>query len=163
MKDYTVEVTENKKIADGLYELTFASTDCGFEGLHCGRFLHMEVPGKLLRRPFCLYKFSETSISVAYAVVGDGTRNMTFLKRGDRLKVTLPLGNGWNLEEKHKKIVLLGGGVGCAPLAYVPVSYPNRKYYAISVLLINPRLHSSMNSPCARKKWFVLPTTEVTA
>ncbi len=130
MKDYTVEVTENKKIADGLYELTFASTDCGFEGLHCGRFLHMEVPGKLLRRPFCLYKFSETSISVAYAVVGDGTRNMTFLKRGDRLKVTLPLGNGWNLEEKHKKIVLLGGGVGCAPLAYVPVSYPNRKYYA---------------------------------
>ncbi len=40
----------------------------------------------------------------------------------------MPIGNGFTLEEKHRKIVLLGGGIGCAPLATVPVTYPDREY-----------------------------------
>ena len=130
MKDYLVRVTENKRVAEDLYELSFAPKVGKFEQMKCGQFLQLQVPGLLLRRPSCLYKFDAASVTVAYAVVGKGTKEMIGLKKGDEFKVTLPLGNGWTLEEKHKKIVLLGGGVGCAPLAYVPITYPNRDYYA---------------------------------
>lgn len=130
MKDYLVRVTENKKVAEDLYELTFAPKVGKFEQMKCGQFLQLQIPGLLLRRPFCLYKFDSDSITVAYAVVGKGTEKMVGLKKGDEFKATLPLGNGWTLQDKHKKVVLLGGGVGCAPLAYVPITYPDREYFS---------------------------------
>ena len=130
MRDYLAEVASNKEIAKNIYEMTLKNTDGDFERIHCGQFLHLEIPGLLLRRPFGIYKFGGNSISLAYAVLGKGTKEMTGLKNGEKLKVTLPLGNGFRLNDKQKKIVLLGGGMGCVPLAYIPETYPDRDYYA---------------------------------
>lgn len=130
MKDYLTEVVSNKEIAKNIYEMTLKNTEGEFEKIHCGQFLHLEIPGFLLRRPFGIYKFGGKEISISYAVLGKGTKEMTAIESGENIKVTLPLGNGFRLGEKHKKVVLLGGGMGCVPLAYVPESYPDRKYYA---------------------------------
>ena len=130
MKDYLTQVIENKPIAKDIYEMSLVSLDGDFEKIRCGQFLQLEVPGKLLRRPFGVYKFDNRVISISYAVVGDGTRAMTRIAPGDKVKATLPLGNGWWLSDKYKKVVLLGGGLGCVPLAYVPETYPDREYHA---------------------------------
>lgn len=132
MKDYTVEIVSNKPSARGIYEMTLACTNEKFEKMRCGQFLHLSIPNSkfLLRRPFCLYKFGDTEVTIAYAVVGEGTKEMTELKAGTLLKAALPLGNGFWLDEKYRKVALVGGGMGCAPLAYVPVTYPDRKYFS---------------------------------
>lgn len=130
MKDYLTEVVSNKEIARNVFEMTLKNESGDFEKIHCGQFLHLEIPGLLLRRPFGIYKFGGDVIAISYAVLGKGTKEMTSIQKGEKLKVTLPLGNGFWLENKHKKVVLLGGGMGCVPLAYVPETYPDRKFYA---------------------------------
>jgi dihydroorotate dehydrogenase electron transfer subunit len=41
------------------------------------------------------------------------------------------LGNSFKLEEKHKKIILVGGGIGIAPLLSVMTYYPDKEYTAL--------------------------------
>ena len=50
-------------------------------------------------------------------VVGDGTKWLGALKAGDKVNTLLPLGNGFTMPtEPGKKYLLVGGGVGSAPL-----------------------------------------------
>ena len=51
--------------------------------------------------------------------MGDGTRSMAACKVGDTLNCMYPLGNGFTIPETDgKKVLLVGGGVGTAPLLY---------------------------------------------
>ena len=128
MKDCEFTIRKMRNLTDNIVEFTLYS-DEQLPHVHCGQFLHLKLGGQfLLRRPFCIYKFDEHTVTIAVAVVGGGTRYMAGLKVGDKLSAVMPIGNGFTLEKKHRKIVLLGGGVGCAPLATVPVSYPDRDY-----------------------------------
>ena len=53
-------------------------------------------------------------------LVGNGTRWMATLKAGDVLNVVLPLGNGFTLPADNTvRPLLVGGGVGVAPLLYL--------------------------------------------
>ena len=128
MKDCEFILREKRKLTDNLIEFTLYSEE-KLPPVHCGQFLHLKLGGQfLLRRPFCIYKFDTHTVTIAVAVVGGGTRYMEKLNVGDNLSAVMPIGNGFTLTDKHRKIVLLGGGVGCAPLATVPVTYPDREY-----------------------------------
>ena len=53
-------------------------------------------------------------------VVGRVTRGLANLKTGDRIGVRGPYGRGWPmLESKQKDIVVVTGGLGCAPVVSV--------------------------------------------
>ena len=53
-------------------------------------------------------------------LVGDGTRRMAEYKPGDVVNIMLPLGNGFTLPaDKEQKLLLIGGGVGTAPMLYL--------------------------------------------
>ena len=53
-------------------------------------------------------------------MVGDGTRKLAELKPGDRLNVVMPLGNSFTVPEvKSERVLLVGGGVGTAPMLYL--------------------------------------------
>ena len=53
------------------------------------------------------------------AAVGDGTRQLQKLQNGDRLNCMLPLGNSFTMPtDSTQKVLLVGGGVGVAPLLY---------------------------------------------
>ncbi len=129
MKDYLLKVTSSRKLTDTVFELTLKS-DEKFEKIKSGQFLHLEVPSLLLRRPFCIYKFTDYTVTVVVAKVGKGTEILSRIKVGDKLKAILPIGNGFTLEEKHKNVVLIGGGVGNAPLLSVTAEYPNKNFTA---------------------------------
>ena len=49
--------------------------------------------------------------------MGEGTHTLATLKEGDKLNLVLPLGNGFSpIQKAGEKVLLVGGGVGVAPL-----------------------------------------------
>lgn len=49
-------------------------------------------------------------------VVGEGTRALSQVKSGDIVNLLLPLGNGFTTEGLKGRMLLVGGGVGTAPM-----------------------------------------------
>lgn len=86
--------------------------------IKAGQFIHIKLNDSslILRRPFCVYKSDDYSVTVIVAIVGKGTKVLASAKKGDKLMAVAPIGNGWTLESTHKKVALIGGGVGVAPL-----------------------------------------------
>lgn len=75
-----------------------------------------------LRRPISINfvdrKANELWLLVA--VIGDGTRHITSVSVGQKLNCVLPLGNGFTMPSSpDERILLVGGGVGVAPLLYM--------------------------------------------
>lgn len=88
-----------------------------------GQFVEIKVedsPSTFLRRPISINYVDEAKneLHLLVAIVGDGTRHLAQLKSGDTLNVMLPLGNGFSLSPTEGRL-LVGGGVGVAPLLYL--------------------------------------------
>lgn len=129
MKDYNLTLTENRQVADKIFKAEF-TCDQKLPGFRGGQFLHLQVPGKVLRRPFGILEMTENYLSIVYAVVGEGTQIMSEMKKGEILKAMLPLGNGFMLPKTYKKVALLGGGLGAVPLLPVITTYPDIEFYS---------------------------------
>lgn len=90
-----------------------------------GQFAELRIdntPTVVLRRPISVHSFDaeKNEIGFLVQVVGDGTRWLASLKAGDKLNTLMPLGNGFTLpEQPGGKYLLVGGGVGSAPLYYL--------------------------------------------
>ena len=90
-----------------------------------GQFVEVRVddsPSTFLRRPISINNvdYERHDLWLLVAAVGDGTRRLQQLRSGDTLNCVLPLGNSFTLPEKPgAKVLLVGGGVGVAPLLYL--------------------------------------------
>lgn len=97
-----------------------------------GQFVEIRVdgsPSTFLRRPIsiCNVDAERNELWLLIAVVGDGTRRLAALQPGDTLNCLLPLGRGFTLPESpDSKILLVGGGVGVAPLLYLGAELQRR-------------------------------------
>lgn len=87
-----------------------------------GHFVNVSLPSRtnanLLKRPFSIYGTDKEAIQILYKVKGDVTTVMTTLQKGDEVELLGPLGNTFTLPKK-KKVLLVGGGIGVAPLIYL--------------------------------------------
>lgn len=86
-----------------------------------GQFVHMRVPlmpQRILRRPFSVYARNAAAgtLEVLYQVVGAGTEHMTTLEAGLVCELIGPVGRGWQPPAHARRALLVGGGVGAAPL-----------------------------------------------
>lgn len=89
-----------------------------------GQFVEVLVEGSqttFLRRPISIHDFNpETNImSLLIQEIGDGTRIMGALSKGDTMNVMFPLGNWFSMPDKEENILLIGGGCGIAPLLFM--------------------------------------------
>ncbi len=78
----------------------------------------------LLRRPFSIHQAivengTITGIELLYKVVGPVTGRMAALAEGDDLNLVAPLGQGFRLPGLLSDVMLVGGGIGVAPLMYL--------------------------------------------
>jgi dihydroorotate dehydrogenase electron transfer subunit len=82
-----------------------------------GQFFMLEAPGRVLPRPMsvCLAKSGELAFLID--PIGPGTRALCDLEPGDHLHLLGPLGNGFDLDVERP--LLVGGGIGMAPLPYL--------------------------------------------
>lgn len=89
-----------------------------------GQFVEVRVddsPTTFLRRPISINFVDRTNneLWLLVAAIGDGTRRLSRLQQGDTLNCVLPLGNGFTMPRvASEKVLLVGGGVGVAPLLY---------------------------------------------
>ncbi len=90
------------------------------DGLRGGQFLHIKCgDGQLLRRPISVayagWDEPEDLATLIFEVRGEGTEWLSRRKVGDELDVIGPLGNGFDVSQPGRYL-LVGGGIGIPPL-----------------------------------------------
>ena len=86
-----------------------------------GQFVEVAVESApvLLNRPISIYNRTDKTLELLVAPIGTATKALGNYKPGDTLRVIGPLGNGYTTDfEAGSRVLLVGGGVGIAPLYY---------------------------------------------
>ena len=122
MKERTAEILVNKALSPDIYKLKLAVPEIP-AGVQAGQFVHLEVPGFSLRRPFTVADADRESITLLIRRHGKGTKALEALQPGDQLQVLGPLGQGYCPESGPA--LLLGGGIGAAALTLLARRLPN--------------------------------------
>ena len=90
-----------------------------------GQFVHLLVKDSssiFLRRPLSINYFDKekNEMWLLLLSVGGGTKRISELKPGESLNLLFPLGNTFSMPDKlNQKTLLIGGGVGTAPLLFL--------------------------------------------
>ncbi len=118
-----LEVLENRTINKDYYVLEVKSP-VSTEGILPGQFVEMLVKNTrnaFLRRPISIYDVNpeRNSFELLIQIVGEGTQLLSELKAGDKVDIIYPLGKTFSTLDAGKKALLIGGGVGVAPLLYL--------------------------------------------
>ena len=126
MKKYILDLTltANEHLRAG-YALLKLTHEQPLPKMYPGQFAELKVDGSettFLRRPISVNYVDEEKNEVWFLIheIGDGTRNLGSLEVGDELNVVMPLGNGFTMPSSgDEKVLLVGGGVGTAPLLFM--------------------------------------------
>lgn len=125
MKKFILDLTVNNVEAlSDKHVLIKLTDDKPLPEMLPGQFVEVRVdnsPSTFLRRPISINNvdYDRNELWLLVAAVGDGTRQLQKLQKGDRLNCMLPLGNSFTMPtDSAQKVLLVGGGVGVAPLLY---------------------------------------------
>lgn len=126
MKKYVLDLTVRavERVSDK-HVLLRLMADTALPPMQPGQFVEVRVdhsPTTFLRRPISINFVDRDAneLWLLVAAIGDGTRAMASLHAGDRLNCVLPLGNGFTMPvSPSERVLLVGGGVGVAPLLYM--------------------------------------------
>lgn len=123
MTEKFLTVKSNVWLADGTLEMVLSGDSINMKA---GQFVELSIEGLYLRRPISVAKCENNELTLLYKVVGQGTKIMSNIKVGDKVGLLCDLGNGFDLS-KSKKPLLIGGGIGVAPLYQVALEFHKRK------------------------------------
>lgn len=74
----------------------------------------------LLRRPLSIHRTDDSGgVALLFEVVGKGTLWLSERAPGDLLDLVGPFGNGFSVRPDADKLLLVAGGIGIAPLAFL--------------------------------------------
>lgn len=106
---------EDLYCAGRMWRLRFEAPD--IEALP-GQFVNIAVAGRYLRRPISVSEYEDGILSLVMQPVGTGTMKIIATPVGARLDMLTGLGNTFTAppELAGKVVLLIGGGVGYAPL-----------------------------------------------
>ena len=107
-------VMTNDRLTEKTYAMTLVGDTSTFKAP--GQFVNIAIEGKYLRRPISVCDYDDRMVTLLYNIVGDGTREMSRWQPGQKVDMLTGLGNGFNLRAGADSPVLLGGGIGIAPL-----------------------------------------------
>ena len=129
---FKTTILSNVEISPGYFRIRLTAPDDTALSSP-GQFLMVKVRDgidPLLRRPFGIFdvgvfdsEYAEneqkTCFEIVYKVVGKGTGVLAKLHHGDHLDILGPLGKGFVTDGTAGEKILVGGGVGLAPLYYL--------------------------------------------
>lgn len=114
-KNHIGTIKELNEVNKNVYLIKiFAPT---LENIQPGEYISILCEGLTLRRPFSVADFENNTVTVLMKKRGEGTRYLSELKVGANVEFSAPLGNTFKLE--NKKTLLIGAGIGVAPLIYL--------------------------------------------
>jgi len=116
-------IEQNVQIAPDIYLMEIRSHEVAQNAMP-GQFLHVRCSDSLsplLRRPISIADADKKtgSIKIIYRVVGQGTQLLCRKRPGDSLDIIGPLGRGFPMPDEGKTSIIIGGGIGAAPLLYL--------------------------------------------
>lgn len=119
--DLTVKSVEN---VGGRYSLIKLTDEQPLPEMVPGQFVEVRVdnsPSTFLRRPISINFVDREAneLWLLVAAIGEGTRHIVNVAPGEKLNCVMPLGNGFTMPQSaEQRVLLVGGGVGVAPLLY---------------------------------------------
>jgi dihydroorotate dehydrogenase electron transfer subunit len=115
MPYYSAKIISQTNIATDIYHLVVEKNE---ETILPGQFYMLTIDDAALplMRPISVYNVEGEALHFLYSVVGKGTRQLSTLKQGGKIKLLGPLGNGFPCHAVSGKIALVGGGIGIPPL-----------------------------------------------
>lgn len=124
MKHLLDFIIKSKSTAGGSTIITLAPADnAQLPEILPGQFVEIKVensPATMLRRPISVCDVTpDGHLVLLIKPVGDGTRHLCSLPIGAKINILLPLGHGFTPCAAHERVLLVGGGVGAAPLVYL--------------------------------------------
>lgn len=127
----TARVDANNCLGPGHYELVL-DFDAPLPSIAAGQFASLQCdPGDhaSMLRPFSILWADEPAgrIGMYYKVLGRMSELLTHVRPSEALACLLPLGRAWPCEPDWRRIALVGGGVGIAPLLYFQQQYAIRQ------------------------------------
>lgn len=142
-KIYKAKVCAAEKAASNSYFIEF---DCGMPVCaEPGQFVSIYCEGLTLRRPFSVFSNNNGLIGILFKEKGKGTKYLKSLNIGDFADITGVFGNGFEI--KNKKALLLGAGIGIAPVCFLKTELNKRR---IENLLISGFLNKDEIPSCTK-------------
>jgi dihydroorotate dehydrogenase electron transfer subunit len=126
---FTSMIISNAEVSPGYWRMRMTAP-AEFASATPGQFVMVRVSGAidpLLRRPFGIFDVGvhapaqsgaipQPYFEMLYRVVGKGTALLSTLHETDLLDILGPLGSGFDLGSPDEEKLIVGGGVGLAPL-----------------------------------------------
>ena len=126
---YNARVVSNTRAVDNLFKLTVELDDPLIA--IPGQFVQLKIPSNefTLRRPLGIAVLNDQLLTMFYRIVGRGTEFLSTVEPSTQLDLLAPLGNGFSIVN-DEKVLLVGGGVGLAPLLFCA-----RRFEGVDVLI----------------------------
>jgi dihydroorotate dehydrogenase electron transfer subunit len=137
MKQFSAIVTGNALIGSDFFEMTLSWDRSAGIPLP-GQFFTIRAAGEsvpLLRRPFAFSAFDEEhGIAMLYQKRGRGTAIIGAKTAGETLDVLGPLGRPFPLPAEGKRAILVAGGIGIGPIAFLGATCARKQVPATLVI-----------------------------
>lgn len=122
MRQVISPVISNIEIMSGVHLLWLEAPEIArdanpgqFVMVRCGD--HYEP---LLRRPLSIHSLADGGrIALLFKKIGLGTMLLSQYQKGNSIDILGPFGNGFSLQPSSRRLLLLAGGVGIAPLVFL--------------------------------------------
>jgi len=118
-------IVKSNEALNDQYFLLILGSENPLPPMFPGQFAELRVDNSadvFLRRPISInyVDYSNNTLWLLIQIVGSGTVKLATLKAGDSINLLLPLGNTFTIPElATTKALLVGGGVGIAPLPFL--------------------------------------------
>ncbi len=137
MKQSLCTVTSNVEVMPGVYLMWLEAPDIASHA-HPGQFITVCCEELILRRPFSVHQVviaseavgfpknsqdslgeKQSQLAILFKVVGKGTFGLSKMQAGNKIDVLGSLGKGFDIASNSKNLLLVGGGIGIAPLIFL--------------------------------------------
>lgn len=109
------------------YIVRLAARECAARAT-AGSFVHIRCNDAVpMRRPLSIMRADAAQgwVEVLFKVVGGGLRTLARCKPGDTLSMLGPVGQGFRPSDRHRRPLLIGGGVGIPPMIFLAETLHN--------------------------------------
>jgi dihydroorotate dehydrogenase electron transfer subunit len=108
-------ITSLRTVARGMVVMSMHAPEIA-ANVRAGQFVNLGLAGQFLRRPFSVYRVDGDRIEIVLKAVGVGTAQLLAMQPGDVVSCLGPLGHGFELAAGPRRVVLVSGGLGVAPM-----------------------------------------------
>jgi len=138
----TSQILSNREICPGYYRMRIA---CGqmYQDALPGQFVMVRGVGQtspILRRPFSIHDLTMeggrvTGFDILYKIIGKGTEALSRSRAGDMVDVLGPLGRGFSTRGDFRRVHMVAGGIGVAPLVFLAKHFMRQGFSSSQITL----------------------------